>query len=303
VLGLGAVGRHHVRILETSARAELAGAVEINGADASLDPDRIYRSVDELLASTSIDFAIVALPTVMHEEASVALARQGVHLLVEKPLAFSREEAEAIVVACDEAEVHGAVAHVERYNPALVQLKRMLATNAIGTPLAIVSERAGPFPARVRDGGVISDLATHDLDLIPWLVNDTIEMVFAQTSTPVDSQQEHLVAITGRLASGVVFNTVADWLSPLKTRRVRVVGEAGTLAADLIAPRLVHMGAESRDVPLARQEPLAAQFDSFCDLLDGEQHAAVVSLDEGLRAVASADAADRSAREGRPITL
>jgi predicted dehydrogenase len=199
-------------------------AVEINGASADLDPSRIYRSVDELLASTPVDFAVVALPTALHEQASVALAHEGIHLLVEKPLALSAHGAAAIISACNEADVHGAVAHVERYNAALIELKRLLAGGDIGKPLAIVSERSGPFPARVRSGGVISDLATHDLDLIPWLADERIELVFAQTSSPPGSEREHLAAITGRLASGVVFNTVADWLSPVRTRRVRVVG-------------------------------------------------------------------------------
>jgi predicted dehydrogenase len=303
VLGLGAVGRHHVRIVETSPRARLVGAVEINGASADLDPSRIYRSVDELLASTPVDFAVVALPTALHEQASVALARQGIHLLVEKPLALSAHGAAAIISACDEADVHGAVAHVERYNAALIELKRLLAGGDIGKPLAIVSERSGPFPARVRSGGVISDLATHDLDLIPWLADDRIELVFAQTSSPPASEREHLAAITGRLASGVVFNTVADWLSPTRTRRVRVVGEEGTLVADLLTPSLSRAGTELVDIPLAPSEPLATQFESFCSLLEGVPDGSAVSLDEGLRAVASADAAQRSAREGRPITL
>jgi predicted dehydrogenase len=233
----------------------------------------------------------------------VSLVAEGIHVLIEKPLALCRTEALSIIDACAEAKVHGAVAHVERYNPALVELKRHLLAGQIGRPLAIVSERAGPYPARVRHGGVISDLATHDLDLIPWLVDDRIEMVFAQTSALGDSQREHLAVITGRLGSGVVFNTVADWLSPIKARRVRVVGEDAALVADLIGPTLSRVGSDVVDIPVVPAEPLAAQFDSFCDLLEGSAEASVVSLDDGLRAVASADAAERSAREGRPITL
>jgi UDP-N-acetylglucosamine 3-dehydrogenase len=132
VLGLGAVGRHHVRIVETSPRARLVGAVEISGVSADLDPSRIYRSVEALLASTPVDFAVVALPTALHEQASVALASEGIHLLVEKPLALSAHGAATIISACDEADVHGAVAHVERYNAALIELKRLLAGGEIG---------------------------------------------------------------------------------------------------------------------------------------------------------------------------
>jgi UDP-N-acetylglucosamine 3-dehydrogenase len=304
VLGLGSIGRHHARILESSPRVELVGAVEVNGSDAGLDAARIFRSWDALRANGDVDFAVVALPTPLHEQASVAAAADGVHVLVEKPLALSQEEARSIIQACQQADVHGAVGHVERYNPALVELKRLLQRGAIGRPVAIASERAGPLPLRARETGVISDLATHDLDLVPWLVDERIELVFAQTesATPV-AGVEHVAALTGRLSGGIVFNTIADWLSPLSIRRVRVVGDEGSLLADLLTPQLLHLGSEARQVPLERTEPLMSQFMFFCDLLEGHTDAPVVSLAEGLSAVASADAAVRSAREGRPITL
>jgi len=290
--------------LATSPRVEFVGAVELSGNDAGLDAARIYRSWDELRAQGEVDFAVIALPTALHEQASIAVAADGIHVLVEKPLALSQQEARSIVAACEEAEVHGAVAHVERYNPALVELKRLLRAGAIGRPIAIASERAGPLPQRARETGVISDLATHDLDLVPWLVDERVELVFAQTESSAQAAgEEHVAAITGRLSRGIVFNTVADWLSPLKIRRVRVLGDEGSLLADLIAPQLLYVGSEVREVPLESAEPLVAQFGSFCDLLEGQADAPVVSLADGLNAVASADAAVRSAREGQPIIL
>jgi predicted dehydrogenase len=300
VLGLGSVGRHHARILEASTRVDLVGAVEVNGADAGLDPARIFRSWEQLRAQGELDLAVVALPTNLHLQASVGVAADGVHVLVEKPLAVSRQEAHSIILACSDAGVHGAVAHVERYNPALVELKRLLHDGAVGRPLAIASERAGPLPVGARETGVINDLATHDLDLIPWLVDQRIELVFAQTEA---KQGEHVAAITGRLSGGIVFNTIADWLSQVKMRRVRVLGDQGSLLADLTAPQLLHIGRDVREIPLRIVEPLAAQFDFFCDLLEGRMDAPVVSLTEGLDAVASADAALISAREGRPVSL
>jgi len=301
VLGLGSIGRHHARILERSSRVDLVGAVEVNGAEAGLDRARIYRSWAELRDRAEVDFAIVALPTALHEEASVEVAGDGVHVLVEKPLALSQPEARSIVEACATAGVHGAVAHVERFNPALIELKRLLQQGAIGRPVAIASERSGPLPARASDTGVISDLATHDLDLIPWLVDERIELVFAQTEP--GGATEHVAAITGRLSDGIVFNTFADWLSGQKVRRVRVLGAEGTLLADLMAPQLLYVGREVEEIPLTTVEPLVAQFELFCDLLEGRSDAPIVSLDEGLRAVATADAAVRSAREGRPVSL
>jgi UDP-N-acetylglucosamine 3-dehydrogenase len=296
------MGQHHARIVQDSPRVEFAGAVAIKHTG-ELDEDLVHRSVEDLLAASAFDFAVVALPTALHESASVALAEQGIHLLIEKPLALSLSEAATILRACTRRQVHGAVAHVERHNPAAVELKRLLAEGAIGRPVAIVTERAGPFPVRIRDIGVIADLATHDLDLIPWLVDDRIETVFAQTSQPSAAGHEHFAAITGRLGGGIFFNTVADWMSGVKTRRVRVIGEEGTLAADLLARSLVRVGSAITEIALSPTEPLAAQFDSFCDLLEGADDASVVSLADGLQAVACADAALRSARDRRVITV
>ena len=118
--------------MATSPRVEFVGAVELSRNDAGLDAARIYRSWDELRAQGEVDFAVIALPTALHEQASITVAADGIHVLVEKPLALSQQEARSIVAACEEAEVHGAVAHVERYNPALVELKRLLRAGAIG---------------------------------------------------------------------------------------------------------------------------------------------------------------------------
>lgn len=303
VLGLGTMGRHHLRVLQTSPRTVYAGGVDIK-ADGTAGDEAVYPSLDRLLAEApDIDFAVIALPTALHEEASVTLAEQGINLLIEKPLAPSVIQAASIIDACERAQVHGAVCHVDRHNPALVELKRLLRAGALGHPEAIITERAGPLPLGVRADGVISDLATHDLDLIPWLVDEPIQTLFAQISNLSGSSREHLAAVTGRMASGIVFNTVVDWLSPLKTRRIRVVCEKGTFVADTLNARLASVVHEAVQIPLPPIEPLAAQLDAFCDLLGGRTDARVMPLEAGLKAVACADAALLSAREQRVVTL
>jgi len=295
------MGRHHSRILKSSPRVVYVGGVEIERAASAVDDEQVYRSLDYLFAETAgIDFAVIALPTAMHPEASVALAAEGVNLLIEKPLALNLAEGASIIDACKRGQVHAAVGHVERYNPALVKMKQLLASGGLGRPTAIITERTGPAPRGIRDAGVISDLATHDLDLIPWLVDEPIDTLSAQTSSP---SHEHLAFVTGRMASGVVFNTVVDWLSPVRSRRVRVVCDEGTVVADTLNTRLVRLTNEATEVPLPPVDPLAAQIDAFCDLLVGDDDAPVVSLEEGLRAVACAEAALRSAHEQRVITV
>lgn len=322
VLGLGMIGRHHARILQASSRVEFAGAVETAGDryDSVRDPELIFGSIDRLLAAGRPDFAVVALPTDEHARAAIRLAEAGVHILVEKPLAGTAAEAGAIIAACGRAGVHGAVGHVERFNPALIDLRKRITAGQIGEVFLIASERIGPFPDRVRDVGVVKDLGTHDLDLVRWLSDSAVETLAAQVSHRMGRPHEDLVAVTGRLQSGTVFNVLVDWLSPTKVRRTRVVGERGmfladTLTADLTffenatvrsewdsarALRGVSEG-DSVRYALARREPLLVELETFCDLIEGDPDAPVVTLDDGREAVELAEAVLESAAASRAV--
>jgi predicted dehydrogenase len=324
VLGLGMIGRHHARLLQASPRVAFAGAVDPGGDrfGAVRDPGLIFGSLDELLAARPIDFAIVAVPTEEHLHAVLELTGAGVHVLVEKPLAATAAEAHELIAAVEAAGVHGAVGHVERFNPALLELRRRVAAGQLGRPFLIATERLGPFPDRVRDVGVVKDLATHDLDLVRWLGGSPVARVAAQTQHRMGRAHEDLVLVTGALREGVAFNAVVDWLTPTKVRRTRVLGERGMLVADTLTADLTFFangdlrsewaaseqarGVSEGDMTryaLARREPLLVELEAFCDLLDGVPGAAVVTLAEGLQTVECAEAVLESAASGRTVEL
>src|SRR5438270_1218868 len=119
VLGLGMIGRHHARLLQSMPGVRFAGAVDPGGDrfGAVADRDALYASLDVLLAAQTPDFAVVAVPTEEHLPVVRRLAQAGVHVLVEKPLAATGAEAREIIDAVRAAGVHGAVGHVERFNP------------------------------------------------------------------------------------------------------------------------------------------------------------------------------------------
>jgi UDP-N-acetylglucosamine 3-dehydrogenase len=320
VLGLGMIGRHHARLLQTSPRVAFAGAVDPTGDryGAVGDPALLHATVDDLLAHGRPDFAIVAVPTEEHLPTARRLAAEGVHLLVEKPLAATSEEAAELIDAVRAAGVHAAVGHVERFNPALLALRDR--RDEVGEAILIATERVGPFPDRIRDVGVVKDLATHDLDLVRWLGGAPIATLAAQTAHRMGREHEDLVLVTGRLASDVPFNCMVDWLTPTKRRRSRILGDRGMLVADTLtadltlyrngsvssewssaqALRGVSEGDATR-FALARREPLLVELEAFCDLLEGDPDAPVVTLEEGLETVRCAEAVLASAREGRSV--
>ncbi len=241
VIGLGMIGRHHARLLQSSDRVAFAGAVDPGGDRyrAVHDPALVFGSVDELLAAGGLDFAIVAVPTELHLPMAEQLGAAGVAMLIEKPLASSSAAAREIVALCARAGVLGAVGHVERFNPALQELRRRLLDGQIGRLFTASTIRSGPFPARIQDVGVVKDLATHDIDLVSWLADSQIATVAAQIQHLAGREHEDLVLAIGSLRSGAAFNTVVDWVSPTKTRRTRVLGERGLLEADTLTGDLM----------------------------------------------------------------
>jgi predicted dehydrogenase len=322
VLGLGMMGRHHARLLQSMPGVRFAGAVDPGGDryGAVSDGALVFGSIEALLDGEAPDFAIVAVPTEEHVGAVRELAAAGVHVLIEKPLATTVDEGREIIRVCESAGIHAVVGFVERCNPALLELRRRVLDGQLGEVFLIATERVGPFPNRIRDVGVVKDLATHDLDLVRWLGGAPIERLAAQTQHRMGREHEDLVLVTGRLESSVSFNTVVDWLSPAKVRRTRVLGERGMLVADTLTADLTFYAngetssewsaaqalrgvseGDSTRYALARREPLQVELESFLDLLAGAQDARVVSLAEGLEAAVYADAVLDSALSGETV--
>ena len=186
LVGLGMMGRHHARILARLDDVEFVGACDPAGdPHDALVRGRWFESLDDLLEE-GIGAAVVAAPTGDHETAAIALARSGVHMLVEKPVAHTVAAAEHMQKTFADAGLVAAVGHVERFNPALQELVRRLGSGQLGRVFSISTERGGPFPNRVRDIGVVKDLASHDIDLIRWIGGSEIDVIFGQTSHKMD---------------------------------------------------------------------------------------------------------------------
>lgn len=324
VLGLGMIGRHHARLLQTSPSFHFAGAADPGGDrfGAVRDAGDVHADLPTLLAEGRPDFVVVAVPTEEHLAAARACAAAGVAVLVEKPLAATAEEAAAIIAACAAGGVRGAVGHVERYNPALLELRRRVREGQVGDVFRIATERVGPFPDRVRDVGVVKDLATHDLDLVRWLGGAPIARLAAETAHKTGRPHEDLVLVTGRLTSGVAFNSVVDWLTPTKIRRTQVLGDKGMLVADTLTSDLTFYangqtasswasaqalrGVTEGDAvryALTRREPILAELEAFAAYVAGAEDSVVVTLEEGLQTVRAAEAALDSAARGTTVTL
>lgn len=300
IVGLGLMGRHHARVSTTLENVELVG-----GADPAGDVHRaltgrpVFKTLDELLG-LGLDAAIVAVPSEEHEAVAVALASAGVHSLIEKPLANTLNAAVDIRDAFAGTDLVAAVGQVERYNPAMVALKRRLNRGELGRIISIRTRRAGPNPTRVRDVGVVADLATHDIDLALWL-GGRLASLSAEVAHRLESPYEDLVEVIGRFEDGAVVSLSVNWLTPTKERSVSVLGERGAFVADLLSADLTFFsnaetpvewedmarlkGVSEGDMvryALPKREPLRVQMERFCDAVMGVDDSQIVSLDDAV---------------------
>lgn len=321
VVGLGMMGRNHVRVLRGLDGADLVGVVDPEGDrfDAA-NGVPVYATLEELFEQR-LDCCVVAVPTADHESVGLRCAEAGVHALIEKPLAHDLAAANRLVESFEKAGLVGAVGHIERYNPALQSMRARLEAGELGDLYQIATRRQGPFPNRIRDVGVVKDLATHDLDLTMWVAQSPFSAVAARTAYKSGRVHEDMVTVTGQLADATITNHLVNWLSPFKERLTVVTGERGSLIANTLTADLTFhangnvasewdqvsrfRGVSEGDMvryAIAKPEPLAEEHAAFRDAILGVRDE-IVSLRDGVATLAVADAVVRSAKDGMTVPL
>ncbi len=229
ILGAGIMGSQHARVAAAVRDADLLYVVDPDGARA----ETVARAVRAQAAQTvddvvgKIDAAVVAVPTDLHTDVGLALVEAGVHVLVEKPLAGNLADAMKLVEAADDRGVILAVGHVERFNPAILELERL-----VGNPLHISAIRMSPFTTRIQDS-VIFDLMVHDLDIIRSLVKSPVAEVRA-ISRRLRSTTADLASALLTFENGVTASLTASRVSHQKIRDVGLTQDDCYISLDLI---------------------------------------------------------------------
>ncbi|MEO8511129.1 MAG: Gfo/Idh/MocA family oxidoreductase [Chloroflexota bacterium] len=292
VVGLGMMGRNHVRVF-----GELPGVELVAVADPDSDAlrravtgraTRGYADPGTMFAEEQLDLVSIVAPTSLHRSVTLAALASGAHVLVEKPIASTREEAEEMIAAARDAGRMLTVGHIERFNPAVRELRRRLEAGELGRIFQIKATRLGPFPARIRDVGVVIDLAPHDLDVMRYLLGSDPVRIYAETEQRIHTDHEDLFVGMLKFANGAIGICDINWLTPTKRRTLTVTGERGMYVADYINQDLIFYanpdatetwedrGADGADPPITsvtegemtrravrKAEPLAVELDEF----------------------------------------
>ena len=284
VAGTGSLGQHHARIYSTLPGAELAGIFEPNDARAAeicaKHNCRRFLTLDEMAANC--DAVSVVVPTNHHAAVALPLLAKGVHLLIEKPICVTLEEAAQILEAAAKADRIVQVGHIEHFNPVMSFLEKH-----IDRPRYLTAERLAPYQPRGTEVGVVLDLMIHDIGIVLALVKSPVERIDGVGVT-VLSKSEDIANARLQFANGCVANLSASRMSVKKAREIRIFQEDAYLSLDFMnqAGHLVKKGdlvahavkmkvglvkagdASSipvREIPIEKGEPLALELAHFVE--------------------------------------
>jgi predicted dehydrogenase len=287
VVGVGSIGKNHARIYSGLTGVEFSAIFDTNPETAAAVSQQFGVNAVTKLSEFArlVDVATVATPTADHYETGKFLLREGKHLLIEKPITQTPEQAQDLVKLARERSLILQVGHVERFNPVLSALEQRLTK-----PRFIESHRLSPYPFRSVEIGVVLDLMIHDLEIILHLVRSPVKSIDA-VGVPVLSKGEDIANARIRFLNGCVANVTASRISPEKMRKIRVFQEDAYLSLDYQNQsaemfRLVNGTITREVVEVEKDEPLKRELQSFVEcssrgvqpVVSGSEAAAALEL-------------------------
>lgn len=273
VIGTGAMGQHHVRIYSQMQNIELVGICDIN-KDPVCSLAQTYKTTPYFdhreLLKQDLDAVSIAVPTTFHAQVALDAIEHGVNILVEKPIADSLENADAMIKAAKDAGVKLMVGHIERFNPAVIKLKEIVDAGMLGKIVSISSRRVGPYNPRIRDVGIIMDLGVHDIDVISYIYGQKISEVYSIAGNGIHPFEDH-ASILMRCDSNLSGMAETNWLTPHKIRTLMVVGLKGIAYLDYIKQSVeLHDEGGVRTAEVEQKEPLRNELEHFLNAVEND---------------------------------
>ena len=288
VIGLGAMGRNHVRVYSELPDVELAGIADID-LDLARSLAKKYHTkpfsdYKELLQE-NLDAVSIVVPTSLHREIALAAADAGVNMLIEKPIADSVSAASSIIEAASKSQLKLMIGHIERFNPVVPVIKKEIE----GTEISLIEiTRIGPFPPRIKDVGVVIDSATHDIDLLRYITGSEFKKIHSLTSRNLSSHEDAAILLF-QMENGILGRITVSWLTPFKVREINISTKEKFIKASLIDKKVVtyskYKENESylvKELSVPFGEPLKLELGAFIDSIkNGTQ--SPISGEEGLK--------------------
>ncbi|GBC70278.1 scyllo-inositol 2-dehydrogenase (NAD(+)) [Candidatus Calditenuaceae archaeon HR02] len=307
VIGAGFWGRNHARVLSEIPKVELCAVVDVDVQRAEQVARRynvphVYKDYREILRGGVVDAVTICTPTITHAEIALECIRDGLAVLIEKPMAANLKEAIEIYDTAKSCGGKLMVGFIERFNPAVRYMLSALSDGVIGTPLTIAARRIGPWPERIGDVGVVKDIAIHDIDLTHYFFGSIPTNIYATGGALRHSYEDYVQAL-------LYFDEVrsasleANWLSSKKKRDMRITGTEGVAHIEfLIGEVIIEKPDYSISPTINYVEPLKSELTYFVEQLCASKEL-VPGPREGLLSLAVAEAILASMKSRRTISL
>jgi UDP-N-acetylglucosamine 3-dehydrogenase len=319
VIGVGSMGKNHARVY--SEIAELVGVSDVNDDFVNMVAGKFgakgFTDYNELLKE-DLDGVSIAVPTVMHHSVAMAAINKGINVLVEKPIANTVAEAEEMIKAAEREGVTLAVGHIERHNSVIKHAKNALKSNAFGDLITMTSRRVSSFPHRIKDVGVIIDLAIHDIDIMRYLNPSPVKSVYCIGGAKKSGKLESYASLLINFENNTPGFVEVNWLTPMKVRKIWLTCSKDYVELDYInqslqissaklmdydAMDLYHLPIEYniRKLSLKKEEPLKTELLDFIATMGGGKP--LIDGRDGLVNLKVAQAAIQSIKERKVVQI
>ncbi len=306
VIGCGSWGRNHARVYSEIDNADLVAVCDIQEASAKSIGERYsaYWCCDaqKVFDNPDVDAVSICTPTVTHADCGLRAIEAGKHVLVEKPMTDTVQEAEALIESAERQGVTLSVGFIERFNPAVREAIKMISEGKIGDLIQVHAKRVSRWPQRIGDVGVIKDLAIHDVDVANYLFKDDPISVYANAGSIKHRFEDYSnIMINYPKNRGAFLET--NWLTPKKVRNLVITGTQGIITVEYINQTITLENETELFQPyIQNDEPLKLELNSFVDsILTGKKP--YVTGEDGLKALRVCEGAIQSAKTGQPIKL
>ena len=307
VIGVGAMGYNHARVYSKLDEANLIAVSDVSERTLKKVSEKYnaksYSNYDDLLNDSEIQVVSVCVPTTHHHNVVMDAIEHGKHVLVEKPIAFTLEEAEEMIEVAHKKGVILGTGHVERFNPAVQKAKELIENDVIGDIVSASAKRVGPYPPRIKDVGVTIDLAIHDLDVMYYLFGEEVKDVYSSMGSILErSEYEDHAEIMVNFTGGMTGMLEVNWLTPYKRREISITGTDGIISVDYIDQSIDVHGKFAQDIQIEHKEPLGEELSSFLDAVKNNKKP-VITGEDGYNALKMVIAANLSSKNNQPVSF
>lgn len=306
VVGTGGWGKNHVRVLN---ELQCLGAVCDTDQDRAEQFSKSYRvpaynSMEKMLKKEKLDAVTICTPASTHFAIASQALEAGLNTFIEKPMTTTTKDGEALIEIAKKANRIVTVGFIERFNPPITELKKMIQEGRMGGLILLEFHRENRRGEKTMDVGIVKDASVHDIDTACWLFGEEPKSVFSRVGAHFDplEHEDFATILLGFSGQKTAF-LVTNWITPNRVRTLSAVFSGGVVDVDFVTQKTsMHEGAVTTMPTRPFQEPLMLEDTEFVAALR-EKRQPLVTAQDGLKATRIAEAVLASSKAGAPIYL